>query len=135
MRLIQMPTDGRRGARKPPIAPRVAKPSPAERRRRLRLAGWLVLATGLVGAGLTYWLGTRHAGPSIDDLLPGSILARRRQMGILYGTIGLMALEWGEDVKRPDTQAVLIVIGCALIALVCFRVAHIDATHDHRDDD
>jgi hypothetical protein len=135
MRLIQMPTGVRRRARRSSTVPRVTRPSPAERRRRLRLVGWLVLAAGLFGAGLTYWVRTRHAEPSLDDLLPGSTLARRRQMGILYGTIGLMALEWGEDVKRPDTQAVLIVAACALIAVVCFRVADHETAHDHQDDE
>jgi hypothetical protein len=132
MRLIRMPTDLRRKARRPSTPP-VTTPSPAERRRRLRRAGWLVLAAGLLGAGLIYWIQTRHAEPSIDDLLPGSMLARRRQVGILYGTIGLMGLEWREGLTRPDTQAVLVFVACALIALACFRLADADATHDHRD--
>jgi hypothetical protein len=92
------------------------------RRRRLQTFGWAVLALGIAGAGLTYWNGL-HQGPTTEDLIPGTLRARRRQMGILYGTIGEMTVELTEDLKVPVVQAGLILAGGVISAAVCFYLA------------
>ena len=102
----------------------------APRHRRLRTIGWIVLAIGIAAAGLTYWIETRHAGPTIDELLPGSLKATRRQMGILYGTVGVMLVDWGEDLKDPGTHAFLIVVACVIAAAVCFHLARLAEDND-----
>jgi hypothetical protein len=90
---------------------------------RLRIAGALVLAIGIVSAGLVYWIKTRSAHATLEDLMPGSAAERNRQIAILIGNFGLYLLQGWEYLQRPDAQAFVIVGGAALVALVCFRVA------------
>jgi len=92
------------------------------RRRRLRTFGWAALVLGIAGAGLTYWNGL-HQGPTTEDLIPGTLRARRRQMGIVYGTIGVMTVELTEELKVPATQAGLILVAGLVSAGVCFYLA------------
>ncbi|HVC21258.1 MAG TPA: hypothetical protein VNE16_14380 [Vicinamibacterales bacterium] len=92
-------------------------------RKRLRTIGALVLLVGISGAWLLYWFETRYAGPTMDQLLPGYAQADARQMGILYGGTGVLMSEGLEQLKRPDTQAIIIAAVSVLIALGCFYVA------------
>lgn len=91
--------------------------------KRLRAAGILVLVLGIVGACLLYWLETRFAGPTIDQLLPGYAEMESRQMGILFGTSGAVLSGWLDDLKRPDVQAIIMAGVSVLVALGCFYVA------------
>jgi hypothetical protein len=99
------------------------------RRRRLRTFGWALLVLGIAGAGLTYWNGL-HQGPTTEDLIPGTLRARRRQMGILYGTIGEMTVEFTEDLKVPEIQAGLILAGGLISGGVCFYLARSEELAD-----
>jgi hypothetical protein len=49
--------------------------------------------------------------------------ADRRQMEILYGQMGVMTQDLLDDLKRPGTQAVIIVAMAALVASGCFYFA------------
>ncbi len=111
-----------RGFRPPRRLP--VRPNPfEERRRRLRRIGWTVLAAGLASACLLYWIRTRDREPSMDELMPGYSQANRRQMGILYGTTGVIIEGWIEDLREPETQAVLLAGLSAVIAIGCFYSA------------
>ena len=83
----------------------------------------LILVFGIAGAGLLYWMKIRYATPTLEELIPGSNAARARQVGIVIGTFGVSLLEGWEYLKRPGTEAILIVAVAALGALGCFRVA------------
>lgn len=102
----------------------------ARRPARLRLASVIVLALGIAGAGVVYWLGTRSPGMSDDLSMVGYNKAQTRQMEQLYGKSGLLIDEWFDDLKQPGTQATLIVAVSVLIAGGCFYVARLSADGD-----
>ena len=89
------------------------------------MIGVIVLALGIVGAGIVYWLGTRSPDLSNDLSMLGFNRAETRQMGQLYGKSGLLIEQWTEDLKQPGTQAVIIVIFSILTAAVCFYFARL----------
>jgi hypothetical protein len=94
-----------------------------DRRRRLRWSGYAALLTGALGAGVIYWNHVHYATPTLEELLPASARAHRRQMGILYGTVGAIAVDLQEAMRRPDTQAFLVLAASAAVAAVCFLAA------------
>ena len=99
--------------------------------KRLRVIGTLVLVFGIAGACLVYWVQTRSAGPTLDDLMPGYTRKRERQMGIMMGTLGMTMMEWMDALKEPRTQAIILAILSTLVALALFRVAWLlDLPHD-----
>jgi hypothetical protein len=51
--------------------------------------------------------------------------AESRQMGMLYGKMGLLIEDWTNDLKQPGTQATLIASASILIALGCFYFARL----------
>src|SRR5262245_3556007 len=101
----------------------VPRYDPRRTARRLRAIGVGVFAAGILAAGLTYWLETRYAQPSIEDLLPGSRAAAARQNGLLYGRGIESLLEVYHDLKEPGGQALLIALGSVAGAAICFRAA------------
>jgi hypothetical protein len=108
--------------------------TPALRRNaRLRLIGSIVLALGISGAGVVYWLGTRSPDLSDDLSMLGYNKAERREMGRLYGQMGTLVEDWSEDLKRPGTQAVLILSCSALVAGGCFYFSRLIETDDKAD--
>ncbi len=84
-----------------------------------------MLAVGISGAGVVYWLGTRNANLSDNLSMSGFNRAQTRQMGQLYGKSGLLIEEWSEDLKQPGTQAVIITVFSALISAGCFYFARL----------
>jgi hypothetical protein len=46
--------------------------------------------------------------------------ADSRQMEMLYGQMGVMMQELIDDLKRPATQAIIILVMAGLIAVGCF---------------
>jgi hypothetical protein len=100
--------------------------SSARRRARwLRLTGVVALALGIFGADLVYWLGTHSA--KADDPLPvmgeDKVVTRRAEM--LFGHQTVLLDEWGQALKQPGTQAVIIVVTTALVAGGCFYFARL----------
>jgi len=99
--------------------------SVTRRARRLRIVGIIVLVLGVGGAGLVYWLRTRSANLNDDLSMVGFNRAEQRQMGQLYGKMGLLIEKWSDDLKQPGTKAILIVAVSALMAAGCFYFARL----------
>jgi hypothetical protein len=102
------------------------KTSPASslrRAARLRMMGVIVLVLGIAAAGLVYWQGTRSPDVMDELSMVGFNRAQRRQMGRLYGKMGLALEEFSDDLKQPGTQAKLIGVVSILIAAGCFYFA------------
>jgi uncharacterized membrane protein YbaN (DUF454 family) len=99
--------------------------SSRQRARKLRIIGAIVLALGIVGAGIVYWLGTRSPDVSDDLSMVGYNKSEQRQMGILYGKQGELIEDWSNDLKQPDTQAIIIVVVAALVFGGCFYFARL----------
>jgi hypothetical protein len=87
--------------------------------------GVFVLVLGIGSAGMVYWLGTRSANLNDDLSMVGFNRAEQRQMGQLYGKMGLLIEEWSDDLKQPGTQAVLITAVSTLVAAGCFYFARL----------
>jgi hypothetical protein len=105
--------------------------SSAKRRaRKLRLAGSVILAIGIIAAGIVYWLGTRSPDSSDDLSMTGYDRAETRQMEILYGKQGELIEDWSNDLKQPGTQAMIIIVTAALIAGGCFYFARLSDYDD-----
>ncbi len=107
--------------------------APARRSARLRLVGTLVLALGIGGAGVAYWLGFRSTDSNDDLSMMGYNKAERRQMERLYGKMGALLDDWTDDLKRPGTQMVLIAGFSVLIAGGCFYFARLLEYDDKTD--
>ena len=89
-------------------------------KRRLRTIGVIVLLLGIGSACIVYWMGTRSVDLADDPSMTGFYKADSRQMGMLYGQMGLMIQDLLEDLKRPGTQAAIIGVVAALVASGCF---------------
>lgn len=85
----------------------------------------MVLLLGLVAAGAVYWIRTHFGEPSEDELLMGNARAESHQMGVLYGKMGILVLQWSDDLKQPGTQAILIAGVSILISAGCFYFARL----------
>ena len=103
-----------------------AGPRPSRQQsQRLRAIGIIVLLLGLAGAGAVYWMETHASGPTEDELLPGNARAESRQMGVLYGKMGVLISQWSDDLKQPGTQAVIIAVASIMVAAGCFYFARL----------
>ena len=104
--------------------------SSLKRQSRLKAIGVIVLVLGIAGACLVYWIGTRSPDVSDDLSMVGFNRAESRQMGMLYGKMGLLIEDWTNDLKRPGTQAILIATTSILIAFGCFYFARLSKNDD-----
>ena len=89
-----------------------------------------MLALGIVGAGIVYWLGTRSPDVSDDLSMTGYDRPAERQMEILYGKQGELIEDWSNDLKQPGTQAVIIIVVSGIIAAACFYFARLSDVDD-----
>jgi hypothetical protein len=102
----------------------LARFSSLKRSDRLRATGWFVLAGGLAGAAVFYWIKARAADPVLDDMTAlGYTRSMRHGMGVMMGQFGVMLTEWQESLTSPIAQALMIAICAALMAGYFFRVA------------
>ena len=85
---------------------------------RLRLAGVVILAIGLIAAALLYWL--RASNADLDQYREAQARAETHQMELLYGTSGGLTEDLTNALKRPADQAIIIAVVSALIAAGCF---------------
>ena len=108
--------------------------SSSKRSWRLKIIGVIVLALGLGSAGLVYWLGTRSPDLSDDLSMLGFNKAQTRQMGMLYGKMGLFTEDLLDDLKRPGTQATIITAVLILIAAGCFYFSRMPDSDDETAD-
>ncbi|MGA3285621.1 MAG: hypothetical protein ABSD57_14335 [Verrucomicrobiota bacterium] len=104
--------------------------SVTRRAKRLKAIGIIVLVLGISSAGVVYWLGTRSPNLNDDLSMVGFNRAEQRQMGQLYGKMGLIIEEWFDDLKQPGTQAILIAAVSALVAAGCFYFARLSDNND-----
>ena len=116
-------------------------PSPdssSKQRALLRIVGASLLLLGIGSACIVYWIGTRTADLSDDLSMERDNIAASRQMGILYGKMGLLIEDWSGQLKQPGTQAIIIVVVSTLVALGCFYFARLlendDAERNTRSD-
>jgi hypothetical protein len=102
------------------------------------MASVIILLLGLVGAGVICWRGSRQPDYSDDPAMLGFNRAAERQMGELYGKQGQLIEELTEWLKKPRTQAVLIIAVAAAVAIGCFgfgRVLDFEAMHKDAETD
>jgi hypothetical protein len=83
----------------------------------------MVLLFGISGAALVYWLGARSPDVADNPLMAGMAKVEARQMGNLYGKMGIVMLDLQDSLSRPGTQAIIIVATSILIAFGCFYFA------------
>ncbi len=99
----------------------------SKRQARLRRLGWFVMLVGLISAGLVYWRGRRLPDWRNDPAMASYYREELRQAQIVYGQMGLAAVEVLEALRQPDTQAILIGAVSALAASGCFLLARLPA--------
>ncbi len=105
-----------------------------QRARRLRMTGVGFLVSGMIIAGVVYWLGTRSPDVADDSSMLRYDRPAERQMETLYGKQGDLIEEWSNDLKQPGTQAVIIILTAALVTGCCFYFARLlDYDADHAD--
>jgi hypothetical protein len=90
---------------------------------RLRIIGVIVLLLGIGSAGAVYWIRTRSADLNDDPSMAGYYKIQSRQMGMLYGNMGLLIQDLLDDLKRPGTQAIIIIVVATIVSFGCFHFA------------
>jgi hypothetical protein len=95
-----------------------------KRSDRLRAIGWCVLAAGLAGAVVVYWVQTRTADSALDDVTAlGYTRSMQHGMGVMMGQFGLVLTDWQQILTSPIGQALMTAACAALVAGYFFRVA------------
>jgi hypothetical protein len=98
--------------------------SSLKRSDRLRATGWIVLAFGLGGAAVFYWIRSRAADAVLDDMTAlGYTRSLQHGMGVMMGTFGGILTEWQQGLTSPLGQALTIATCAGLLAGYFFRVA------------
>jgi hypothetical protein len=98
--------------------------SSLKRSDRLRAIGWVVLAFGLGGAAVFYWIRSRAADAVLDDMTAlGYTRSLQHGMGVMMGTFGGILTEWQQRLTSPLGQALTIATCAGLLAGYFFRVA------------
>jgi hypothetical protein len=86
-----------------------------------------ILAIGLDVAAAMYHF--RQPGDDEDPrtaaIARSAARADERQMGLLYGKGGARIFEWFDALGSPAGEAVLIALGSAAAAAICFRLAYL----------
>jgi len=98
-------------------------PSSKRKARRLRIIGVVVLALGIVSAGVIYW--TRSTDLSDDISMLGYDKPATQQMEKLYGKWGDLTDDLSNGLKQPGTQAIIIVAVTAIVVWCCFYFARL----------
>ena len=112
----------------------LARFSALKRSDRLRAIGWFVLASGLAGAAVIYWVKARTADPTVDDVTAlGYTRSLQHGIGVMMGPSGAILTEWEQSLTSPIGQALMMAVGVALVAGYFFRVAWVlDAEEEDR---
>src|SRR5580765_2438521 len=87
---------------------------------RLRMVGAIILATGIISAGLVYWLGMRNQNAGVEQYEQARERSEARQMELLYGKSGDLTADFFSALKRPGPQAIAIMVFTGLISGACF---------------
>ena len=98
----------------------------------MRIIGWTVLAAGLVGAALRYWVMTGDPDLALDDTTAlGYSRSLQHGMDMMMGKSGQLLTDTANLLTSPLGEALVIVACAALIAAYFFRVAWV-IEHDER---
>jgi len=108
--------------------------SASRQARWLRRTAAVVLLLGIVGADLIYWLGTRSVDSSNPLPVAGEDKAETRRAELMMGKQTVLMDEWSRDLKRPGTQAAVVIVTAALAAGGCFYCARL-LDHSNKDAD
>jgi hypothetical protein len=95
------------------------------RAQLFRIAAVVFLLLGVAGVGIVYWRGKRSVDLSDDTSMMGYDKGQARQLQMYYGNQGLVLNQLIDALKRPNTQAAIIVVAAGLLAAGCFHVAHL----------
>ena len=107
--------------------------SPRRKSDQLRMTGTIVLAVGLLGACIFYWIKAHSPAPDdLNALLPAYQRQSEHEMGVQMGTMGVIMMGWQETLALPATQALIIAAVVALFAAFFFRAAWV-LDDDERD--
>lgn len=90
---------------------------------RLKWIGIIVLAIGLISAGLVYWKGSRSEDARLEQYQEAQARAETRQMQMLYGTSGGIMEDFTNALKRPANQALIILAITGVISGGCFYLS------------
>ena len=94
-----------------------------QRAQWLRVTAFAVLALGIVGGGEVYRAGFLSPDVMDDPAMLGYNRPELRQMRVLYGRQGAMIEELFDTLKRPKTQAAIILVASVLVASGCWYFA------------
>ena len=99
--------------------------SPDGRRlaRQIRLTGAAVLVACFLTAGWIAWNEWRRTEPTVEELLPATVAAESRQMGILYGPFVRDLWDVWRDLRRPYPFATIIATSGLIVMVGCSRLA------------
>ena len=89
--------------------------------RNWRLAGIIFIVLGVIVAGTLYGLRAGAENEDDDPAMNSYLKVETRQMQYMYGKEGVIMEDLKNGIKRPSTQAVLILIFSGIAAAVCFH--------------
>src|SRR4051812_688466 len=106
-----------------------------KRSDRLRAIGWCVLAVGLAGAAVFYWVQAHSAERALDDTTAlGYAKSLQHGVGVMMGPSGAILTDLQQNLTTPLGEALMIALCTALVAGYFFRVAWVldadDVEHD-----
>src|SRR4051794_38279263 len=107
-----------------------------KRSDRLRATGWCVLAAGVAGAAVFFWVQSHSADRALDDTTAlGYARSLQHGVGVMMGPSGAILTDLQQNLTSPLGQALAIAFGTALAAGYFFRVAWVvDAEDAERQD-
>jgi hypothetical protein len=98
----------------------------------MRAAGWTLVAFGIAGAAVRYWIARRSADVALDDTVAlGYSRSMQHGVGVMMGRSGELLTDVSTMLGTPLGQALLVFAGAALFAAYFFRVAWV-IEHDER---
>ena len=111
-----------------------AKWTALTRSDRLRAIGWCVLAVGLTGAAVFYWVQSHSADRALDDMTAlGYAKSLQHGVGVMMGPSGAVLTDLQQNLTSPLGESFMIALGAALAAGYFFRVAWVlDAEKEER---
>ncbi len=90
--------------------------------------GVIVLVIGLGGAALLYRQARPAASNATSDWKDSTLTltdskANMHDIEMYGGKLAVLMVRWQEWLRRPRSQAILVVAGAMLVALTCFVMA------------
>ncbi len=104
----------------PPLIP---PDDPRRIARQLRASGRIVLILSLFFAGRMAWTEWRRTDLTLEEAIPGSDEAERRQVGEMYGLFARDVWDIWSDVRRPYPAAAIIAASGVLLLCGFNRLA------------